>query len=321
MLNDTMEAGCGRPDAQARGMLPSWKAEDALLWGNTPHRVDHTLHRHPLLSDEALADLIQYYPRDRYNLIQWNEEGGRRSWLEGEIGGLSGREVLEAIAAGRIWIQLKNVGAVDKRYADLADSLFEEVEAKVPGLKTFKRIVGILISSPGSRTHYHADIHTGSCWHVRGRKRFYVYPPTPPFVKKHDMEDIFLSGVEVDLPYEPWFDEHAEVFDLEPGQMLHWPHHSPHRVENLDSLNVSFLVEYRTPQTLRHVVAMRANAILRRKFGIESASVETHGPAFWGKFALQALMRRTPTVKKELKSKRTVQFRLDPEKLGELVGV
>lgn len=322
MLHDPVATGCGGfPEAPIGALLPGWKPEDAPLWGNTPHCIEHALHRHDLFTDEALEQLIETYPRERYNLIQWNEEGGERTWLEGEFGGLSGRDVLKAVAAGRIWIQLKNVGAVDPRYAALADTLFEEVESQVPGLKTFKRIVGILISSPGSRTHYHADIHTGSCWHIRGRKRFYVYPATPPFVKKHDMEDVFLHGVEVDLPYEPWFDRHAQVFDLEPGQMLHWPHHAPHRVENLGSLNISLLVEYRTRETFRHVVAMRANAILRRKFGIEAASVETSGLSFWGKFALQALMRRTRTVKKELRSKRPTVFRLDPDRLGELVAV
>ena len=67
---------------------------------------------------------------------------------------------------------------------------------------------------------------------ISGRKRVYVYPNTPPFLKPQDLEDIALLNREVDLPYAPWYDAHAQVFDLEPGQMLSWPLNAPHRVEN-----------------------------------------------------------------------------------------
>jgi hypothetical protein len=29
------------------------------------------------------------------------------------------------------------------------------------------------------------------------------------------------------VPYEPWYDEHAEVYDMEPGDMLHWALNGP----------------------------------------------------------------------------------------------
>jgi quercetin dioxygenase-like cupin family protein len=29
------------------------------------------------------------------------------------------------------------------------------------------------------------------------------------------------------------------VYQLEPGDVVSWPHNAPHRIENLDSLNVS----------------------------------------------------------------------------------
>lgn len=60
-------------------------------------------------------------------------------------------------------------------------------------------------------------------WQLIGRKRVYVYPNSPPFLTDRQLEDIALFEIEVDLPYKPWYDEHARVLDLEPGQMLSWP--------------------------------------------------------------------------------------------------
>jgi hypothetical protein len=55
-----------------------------------------------------------------------------------------------------------------------------------------------------------------------GRKRVYVYPNTPPFITPHQLEDIAIFSYELDLPYQSWFDDHAKVFDIGPGEMLSW---------------------------------------------------------------------------------------------------
>ena len=46
------------------------------------------------------------------------------------------------------------------------------------------------------------------------------------------------------MPYADWYDRYAQVFDLEPGQMLNWPLNAPHRVENLNFANISMTVYY-----------------------------------------------------------------------------
>ncbi len=79
---------------------------------------------------------------------------------------------------------------------------------------------------------------------IAGRKRVYVYPNTAPFITPQHLEDIALFNVEVDMPYEPWYDKHAKVFDIGPGQMLNWQLNAPHRVENLDTFSVSMTVSY-----------------------------------------------------------------------------
>jgi hypothetical protein len=109
--------------------------------------------------------------------------GSGRVWREGDLGNLSGREVIDAISRGELWLNLREVGSVDSRYRELVDRIFEEVAAKVPGFKVPERHqAGILISSPRAQVYYHADLPSQALVQIAGRKRVYVYPNTAPFI-------------------------------------------------------------------------------------------------------------------------------------------
>jgi hypothetical protein len=88
------------------------------------------------------------------------------------------------------------------------------------GFKTFKRKLGLLISSPGAKVFYHFDVPGQGLWQIRGRKRIWIYPPTEPFLRATNVENVVRSLDKEDVPYEPWYDEHAEAYDMEPGDML-----------------------------------------------------------------------------------------------------
>ena len=93
------------------------------------------MHKSPLFSADQLARLIENYPREHYSLVQTGARGSGRVWREGEIGNLSGRQVIDAISRGGLWLNMRDVGAVDRRYRDMLDGMFEEVAAKVPGFE------------------------------------------------------------------------------------------------------------------------------------------------------------------------------------------
>ena len=80
------------------------------------------------------------------------------------------------------------------------------------------------------------------------------------------------------MEYAQWYDEHAAVVDLNPGEMLHWPLNSPHRVDNHDCLNVSMTTEYWTDPIRRNVMMNCGNAVLRHKLGITPRSHSLSGP-------------------------------------------
>lgn len=308
-------------NAQSQPIFTNWTPAHTAGWASQPLCIEHRLHQHPLFSLDALADLIDGYPREHYSLVHMGAQKERRLWREGEIGAMPGRAVIDAIAKGRMWLNLRNTGNVDKRYRDVLDQIFEEVRRNVPGYDTYSRTCGILISSPNAQVYYHIDLPGQSLWQMHGRKRVYLYPDKAPFLTAEQLESIALFEVEVDVPYEPWYDEHANVFEIGGGEMLHWPLNAPHRVENLDCLNVSMTTEYWTDHVRRRQMVNLANGILRHKLGLAPNSAATSGAGFWAKAAIQAGMRRAGLLKKVRKERRPVVFRLDAARPGEVVDL
>lgn len=305
----------------AAPIFTDWNETHTALWGHRPLRMSHRLHENPLFSREGLASLIDAHPRASYSLIHMGAGKERRFWREGEINGLSGDYVMDAIAKGRMWLNLRNVASVDRRYAEILDEIFAEMGRRLPGFDPRERDCGILISSPGAQVYYHSDLSGQHLWQIVGRKRVYVYPNSPPFLTPRDLEDISLFDVEVSMPYAAWYDDHAQVLDLEPGQMLSWPLNAPHRVENLDCLNVSMTVAFSDDEIRRLQHVNLANGLLRHRFGYESRSRATRGPSYWSKAIIQKAFRDGRWVKRERKARRAVDFRLDATTPGRIVDL
>jgi hypothetical protein len=117
-------------------------------------------------------------------------------------------------------------------------------------------------------------------WHIRGRKRVWVYPHFDHrFVSQKVMELVCSGDLSEDVPYDPEFDKYALVFDVEPGQLLTWPQHAPHRVTNLEGLNVSLSTEHKNARATRRINVHLANQILRNQCGFPSTSTDVDGVA------------------------------------------
>jgi hypothetical protein len=298
-----------------------WDETHSQLWSHQPIRLEHEMHKSPAFSMDELAKLIENYPREHYSLVKTGARGSSRVWREGDIGDLSGRQVVEAISRGGLWLNLRNVTSVDRRYRELVDQMFAEVAAHVSGFDAPTHQAGILISSPDAQVYYHADLPGQGLIQISGRKRVYLYPNTPPFVRPEHLEDIALFDVEVDIPYQPWYDKHAQVIDLEPGQMLNWPLNAPHRVENLGTVNISMTVSYVNQDIRRAQIVNLANGMLRHRFGYAPKSRSIRGPSYFGKAVMQKLLRDGKWLKRERTARRTIDFRLDADHPGEIVDL
>jgi hypothetical protein len=299
----------------------NWDDTHSVLWGHQPIQLAHEMHKAPLFSREQLARLIENYPREQYSLVKTGARGSDRVWREGDIGNLSGEQVIDAISRGGLWLNMRDVGAVDKRYREMLDGMFEEVGAKVPGFQVRDHQESILISSPDAQVYYHFDLPGQALVQIIGRKRVYVYPSTAPFLTPQMLEDVAVYNVEVDIPYETWYDKHAKVFDIEPGQMLNWELNAPHRVENLDAFSVSMTVSYTNEPIRRAQVVNLANGLLRHRFGYRPKTRNMRGPSFFAKAVLQKLVRDSRWVKRERNARRLIEFRLDAAQPGKIIDL
>jgi hypothetical protein len=161
----------------------------------------HGFNETGLFGDECLAELIDRYPREHYVVTTMTETGGERVWRNGGFGGLGGNAVLEAIRHGRLWLCLRRLEVNDPQIGHLVDDAFTMLEKANPDLLTGRRSSSLLISSPGARVHYHADIPMVALWHIRDRKRVWLYDAHD---KRHlpdeVLERVVLRETEEDIP-------------------------------------------------------------------------------------------------------------------------
>ena len=291
----------------------AWEEVKLADFGTAPLMLRHSLASHPLFAREALARVIESAGRADY-YVNTMDLGSHdpRSRREGEMAGLSGEQVLEAVAKGTIWILLLNPAKANPAYNELLGAIYEEMHRMVPGFRTRLHKMTLLISSPKVQVHYHCDIPGQTLWQVAGTKQVRVYPNRAPFLNQAALERIALGEVhEFGLPYDPAFESEAKVFELTPGHMLHWPLNAPHRIVNGDCVNVSFTTEHFTASNRRKFIVNRANGVLRKRLGERPLSQDISGPAYWAKFGVAAAHKllQPAAAKKKLR----IDFALDPK--------
>jgi hypothetical protein len=229
------------------------------------------VHAHDLVArgfatDEALAEVLHRYPAELIdiNLYDYDDEG-QVSLRTGSRGDLSGDQLLSAIQAGRLWVNLRDAseGCPDLWAAAMQE--FTRIEGRYPGLKAVKNAGQLIISSPAARVPYHFDAAGVVLFHLRGRKRIFVYPGDEAHLPERCMEQVVARQTTEELPYTMAFEADAQVVDLEPGQALTWPLYAPHRVENLDRFCVSLSMDFQTWSSRLRNGALYANAVMRSR--------------------------------------------------------
>ena len=292
-----------------------WTGVDPNGFGSAPLRMAHKYHNDELFNDTALIKLIENSKRENYYVNTMDVSAHDvRSRREGEFGSASGHDILEAVRQGHIWIMLLKPDEIEPGYHGMVEDIYAEIMANVPDFKPTTRKLSILVSSPNIQVYYHCDIPGQMLWQVRGQKRVFLYPNHAPFLPQPSLEKIALNEAhEISLPYDPVFEKDALIFDIEPGDMLHWPLNCPHRIVNGNCLNVSFTTEHFTPQIKRSFIVNYANGILRRTTGVQDLSQSISGPSYWSKLAV-AGGYKVLGLQKHRHQKFKVDFQVDPAK-------
>ena len=262
-------------------------------FGKEPLLARHNLHQNPLFSDESLIELLDRYPRELVYAITMGHDPSREENRLAANDGVTGRDLLEAVKRGRFWLNVTRVSRVDPRFRDLIESLYGQLARAVPGFKPQKTQGSLVISSPRALVYLHADAPPNVLWHVRGRKKIWIYPALDErFLPRTELEDILAGARHEYLTYRPDFDAHATCYELGPGDMATWPQNAPHRVTNLDSFNVALSTEHFTPQSRTRARVYSANRFLRNRFGLSRLSARETGPGALAKTALYFAARR-----------------------------
>ena len=302
-------------------VITDWTPEKSKGFTRENLTFEHGLHERPMFSDEGLIELLDRYPRDRLGVFTMGEDPvAWETWRKGAAGELTGRQLLEAAQAGRIWLNLREANAHLPAYAALCDEIFADKAAHAPAVKTFKRDVGVLISSADAQVFYHLDVAMVSLWQIRGAKRVWVYPVAEPFVSDEALERIVLRETAEQFDFDPAWDAAAEVYDLTPGRMATWRQNAPHRIENGSMLNVSLSVEFMTPEALLRANVIYANGLMRRRLGARPKIQSGYTPATLSKFAA-ARAAKALNLQKPNPRVLPTSFRLDAAQPGVLLPV
>lgn len=260
-------------------IIKNWSEAHTQKFENDIVTFDHDLEGTGLFSNEALIELLEKHPSHMLDVCTM---GGSdhpdypNKFRTGDFRGASGADLIEAAKAGKIWINVRQGMNIHTEYKAVLDRMYGGL-GEANGKKPYDARGGILISSPIAQVPYHFDKTHIILWHVRGKKRIYVYPETEKFIPDQAYEAKMLHYLDDDLPYKVDFDQDARYYDLKEGQAISWPLNSPHRVDNR-TFCVSVTTEYSSLESRIKNNCMVANAALRHRFGIKS-SYRNAGPA------------------------------------------
>ena len=274
--------------------LTLWSNEDAAAYGLRPLVAKHRLHELDLFSENALLGLIDSYPRDLLQAftmgsdpLKWNE------WKPVDTRGASAREIFAAVRRGQLWFKMLQMHRIDQRYGAVINQLYAELAERCPNFRPLRPAGTLLISSPSAMVYYHADAEPNLLWHIRGSKRVWVYPACDKSLISQDlMEDIFAHVVDEEAPYELEFDTKAVTFDLAPGEVISWPLNAPHRVTNLEGVNISLSTLHETEDSDRRKLIYCANRLLRRGYRIPARATRETGVVSCAKRFAYRILRR-----------------------------
>lgn len=261
----------------------------------------HNLVERGFASDEALAEVLHRYPAELFdiNLYDYDAEG-QVSLRTGARGSLSGDQLLAAIQAGRLWVNLRDAstGCPDLWAAAMGE--FERIQATYPGMRAVTNAGQLIISSPAAKVPYHFDAAGVVLFHLRGRKRIFVYPGDEAHLPERNMEQVVARQTTEELPYTRAFEADAHVVDLEPGQALTWPLYAPHRVENLDRFCVSLSMDFQTWSSRIRNGALYTNAVIRSRGGAPRFTDGMSQPELAARWAASLALKRVGGLKSRI---------------------
>ena len=256
-----------------------WSQDAYDAFGKDFQLLEHNYHQSSLFNDAALIDILDNYPRNRLQCYTMGKDPlNHKDWTPVHIDKLSGEEIMTALKKGRMWVNVIHINEYKNEYIELVDAMYEKINANCKNITNAKgSFSALLISSPGIQVYYHLDADPNMLCHLKGTKKVWAYPnKNERFATQQYIEEIIGQERHENLPYNLDFDKDAFAVELQPGQVLSWPQHAPHRIENVD-LNVSLATSYQSRESVRLNSVHAANHYFLKRLGLKNRSTATEG--------------------------------------------
>jgi len=294
--------------------LLDWTPEQIASFGQKPIVARHRLHELPLFSDADLIEVLENHPRDQLQAFTMGTDASKsHEWQPVDIAGSSGKDMLSAVARGRLWFHLFRMEDANAQYKELFSRLFSELSNTLPGFRPANESATLIISSPSALVYYHADPQFNFLWHIRGAKQVWIYPAGDlELIDQEVLEDIFASYADEEVPYKREFDNKAKLFDLNAGDVICWPLNSPHRVTNLHGINVSLSTVYETKESYRRKLVYSANRFFRRSCRIPLWCTKEAGACSYIKRTAFKLLQKAGAVQESRRRAYVTHLHIDP---------
>jgi len=223
----------------------------AECYPGTPHKFRHSLHDHPLLALDALAELGERLPPSS---VACAHKGTT--------------SVSDAIRASGAAEGLTILGNIEQEpaYSDLMLALLGELKPEIERRtgRIATACASILISGQGSTSPYRFDPDHRLMLQLSGSKMLTQFPAgDPQFASDEAHEACHVSGI-CDLQWRDDFAQAAMEWQLEPGDAVYVPAMAPHQVVIGSKPAISLAIGWRSAWSLEEADARAFNAQLRR---------------------------------------------------------
>jgi hypothetical protein len=234
-------------------------------FGRRPFTLSHHLVDHPLLTLPSLIELSKRLPEENIRYNRGDVPPGQQLYT-GPKTELSVEETIRRIEDCGSWMVIRFVEQ-DPAYRELLNRCLDEIQPLVERITEgmFKREGFVFISSPGSVTPFHADPEHNFLLQIRGKKTPSLFDVADRSIVSEEALEGYLSGEPFNAEFKDEYQKKAFVFDLSPGDGLHFPLNWPHWVKNGDEVSISFSITFQTHESERAGIVYNVNHSLRKR--------------------------------------------------------
>ncbi len=266
-----------------------WLTLDPVRWrasyARQPFTISHGLAGHPLLTFDAVCDLVSRFPEDQIN----HNLGDIPEVLPRTAPRLDQppTDIIRGLEHNGCWMAIWYI-MQDPAYHELCNQVLDQVAAALgPGYDTQHREAYLFLSGTSSVTPSHCDPEHNFLLQVRGNKAFTVAEPPDRDQGQRFLEHYYRHG-EFHTPYSP---VNRQEFDLAPGVGIYVPPHRPHLVRSRSGLTLSLSVTWR-PRDLRREGRVYAFNGRRREHGATPRPVGELKVRDWTKATYEGSLSR-----------------------------